>query len=52
MRNLLISSAVIAAAVFASPVLTNAWCPFCEAPSLTLTEQLNQADVAVLVQWV
>src|SRR5688572_16597220 len=27
-------------------------CPFCEAPSLTLTEQLNQADVAVLVQWV
>jgi hypothetical protein len=27
-------------------------CPFCEAPSLTLTEQLNQADVAVLVQYV
>jgi len=27
-------------------------CPFCEAPSLTLTEQLNQADVSVLVQWV
>lgn len=27
-------------------------CPFCEAPSLTLTEQLNQADVAVLAQWV
>ena len=27
-------------------------CPFCEAPSLTLTEQLNQSDVAVLVQWV
>ncbi len=27
-------------------------CPFCSAPSLTLTEQLTQADAAVLVQWV
>ena len=27
-------------------------CPFCEAPSLTLAEQLAQADAAVLVQWV
>lgn len=26
-------------------------CPFCSAPSLTLTEQLNMADAAVLVQW-
>lgn len=26
-------------------------CPFCSAPSLTLTEQLSQSDVAVLVQW-
>ena len=27
-------------------------CPFCSAPSLTLTEQLTQSDAAVLVQWV
>lgn len=27
-------------------------CPFCSAPSLTLSEQLTQADAAVLVQWV
>lgn len=27
-------------------------CPFCEAPSLTLAEQLGQADVSLLVQWV
>ena len=36
--------------VFAqTPVLTA--CPFCSAPSLTLTEQLSQSDVAVLAQW-
>ena len=29
-----------------------AWCcPFCSAPSLTLCEQLNMSDAAVLVQW-
>lgn len=27
-------------------------CPFCSAPSLTLSEQLTAADAAVLVQWV
>jgi hypothetical protein len=27
-------------------------CPFCSAPSLTLAEQMAQADAAVLVQWV
>ena len=26
-------------------------CPFCSAPSLTLTEQLNASQAAVLVQW-
>ena len=41
---------VLAAALFASQV-TGA-CPFCSAPSLTLSEQLTQADAAVLVQWV
>ena len=27
-------------------------CPFCSAPSLTLAEQMAQADAAILVQWV
>lgn len=27
-------------------------CPFCEAPDVTLSQQLQQADVAVLAQWV
>ena len=27
-------------------------CPFCSAPSLTLTEQVSQADAVVLVKWV
>lgn len=27
-------------------------CPFCSAPSLTLSEQVAQADVVVLVKWV
>ncbi len=27
-------------------------CPFCSAPSMTLTEQLTGADAAVLVKWV
>lgn len=27
-------------------------CPFCSAPTLTLTEQFSKADVALLVKWV
>ena len=27
-------------------------CPFCSAPSLTLSEQVAQADAVVLVKWV
>lgn len=27
-------------------------CPFCEAPDVTLTQQVQQSDVAALVQWV
>ncbi len=30
-----------------------AWgCPFCSAPSLTLTEQVTQSDAAALAQWI
>ena len=32
-------------------VTTASACPFCSAPSLTLTEQLSQSDIAVLAQW-
>lgn len=34
-----------------APVPADA-CPFCSAPSMTLTEQLTGADTAVLVKWV
>lgn len=44
----LLVAGLVAVGVFNSAV----GCPFCEAPSLTLTEQLNQADVSLLVQWV
>jgi hypothetical protein len=40
----------LATVLFASPLVLA--CPFCAAPSLTLSEQLTQADAAVLVQWV
>lgn len=39
---------LLAVAVFSGPVGA---CPFCSAPSLTLSEQLAQADATVLVQW-
>lgn len=43
-----------AAALFlaASAPVSVLACPFCSAPSLTLTEQLSGADAAVLVKWV
>lgn len=47
-----VASALIAAAVAAALSRSAVSCPFCEAPSLTLSEQLNQADVSLLVQWV
>jgi hypothetical protein len=56
MRTLRITTAAVtlAALVAAIVVPTPAaeCCPFCSAPSLTLTEQLAQSDAAVLVQWV
>lgn len=41
-------------ALFSVPLLitgTALACPFCSAPTLTLTEQYAKADAAVLVQW-
>jgi hypothetical protein len=42
-------TAILTLSLAVAPVLS---CPFCSAPSLTLAEQLAQADAAVLVQWV
>jgi hypothetical protein len=41
----------LSAALLASTSDAGWLCPFCSAPSLTLSEQLAQADAAVLVQW-
>jgi len=52
MRSLLYSSLSVAALLTA--VLLNnvaSSCPFCSAPSLTLSEQLAASQAAVLVQW-
>lgn len=48
------SAAVAAVAFLMTTVAASAarCCPFCSAPSLTLAEQMAQADAAVLVQWV
>lgn len=49
-RHLLAVAASLAVlvAAYGTPV---AACPFCSAPTLTLTEQYAKADAAVLVQW-
>lgn len=41
----------LAMIVCVSATVTVSACPFCSAPSLTLSEQVAQADAAVLVQW-
>lgn len=46
--SVLFLSALLLALVPATSVLA---CPFCSAPSLTLAEQFNKADAAVLVRW-
>ncbi|HTN00365.1 MAG TPA: hypothetical protein VL132_00715 [Planctomycetaceae bacterium] len=43
--------AFAALAVVTLSLATAVACPFCSAPSLTLTEQLTQADAALLVSW-
>lgn len=43
---------VLGSALLLSTPQASPACPFCSAPSLTLAEQLAQADAAVLVQWV
>lgn len=49
LASILCCVAVLVAATFAPLPVTA--CPFCSAPSLTLTEQLSGADSAVLVKW-
>ncbi|MHC4875703.1 MAG: hypothetical protein ACYTGL_04340 [Planctomycetota bacterium] len=45
------TTALIATLTITMAVAPAMSCPFCSAPSLTLAEQLAQADAAVLVQW-
>ncbi len=55
MKPLRLLSVVMALCLVVLGVLTPRsarCCPFCSAPSLTLSEQLAQSDAAVLVQWV
>jgi len=42
--------ALMSSALFAANEMKA--CPFCSAPSLTLTEQVSQSDAVVLVRWV
>lgn len=46
----LTAAAVLLCATVAFPLLTAA-CPFCSAPSLTLSEQTAQSDVVLLAEW-
>jgi len=46
-----VSGALIAGVVLLGLTAATVACPFCSAPSLTLTEQLTQSDAAVLAAW-
>ncbi len=48
-RTLIVCLAVTVCLIVQSVTMA---CPFCSAPSLTLTERLAQADAAVLVEWI
>lgn len=50
MRSLVLSAVLLSALILLVGNTIQA-CPFCSAPSLTLTEQLNSSQAAVLVQW-
>lgn len=43
---------VVLAVVLSTRSATAAYCPFCEAPSLTLAEQIDQSAHLLLAQWV
>ncbi len=47
----LVSAVILSATLLVGPQPAALACPFCSAPSLTLTEQLAQSDAAVLVKW-
>ena len=48
----LLSCLALAVAAAIVPTTSAVACPFCSAPSLTLTEQLAGADSSVLVKWI
>lgn len=47
----LLGAGVVLATAAMSPAVEAFACPFCTAPSLTLTEQIAQSDAVVLVKW-
>jgi hypothetical protein len=51
MRGLARNSLLVALVATLAPQMAVA-CPFCSAPSLTMTEQVVQNDLVVLVKWV
>jgi len=52
MQKILTLVALTTVLLFGSLASAARCCPFCSAPSLTLSEQLSQSDAATLVQWV
>ncbi len=52
LKTLLFGTVVVAASMLtALAPVPSAACPFCSAPTLTLAEQFDKADAALLVQW-
>ena len=51
MRKLGLLLITLASVALVGAVDTANSCPFCSAPSLTLTEQVSQSDAVVLVRW-
>ena len=47
-----VAASVVMVMVTALASIPVAACPFCSAPSMTMAEQLAQADAAVLVKWI
>lgn len=50
-RSLVLSALLASALLSVVSINTAPACPFCEAPDVTLSQQVQQSDVAVLAQW-
>lgn len=52
LRRLIVLTAILIMGLAVFEVRSAISCPFCSAPSLTLSEQVSQADAVLLVKWV